>query len=353
MNERLARLRAAMGRDGLDAVLLTSSPSIRYFCGFSGDDATLIATGSRAAILTDARYTTQARTQTACEVIQTTRADCLEKVKAVLQTEACARIGFEDDHMTVAARAAFDSLGLDFVPYGKECRALRLIKSPDEIVKLKQAQGIADRAFAELCSVIRPGMSEKRVAAELLYLCAKLGSNGPAFPPIVGSGENGAMCHLSPGERELRRGDLVVLDFGCRVDGYCSDMTRTVAIGQPGERERQVYGIVRRAQQKALDALRPGLTGRELDTIARDDIIAQGYGEAFGHGLGHGFGLEVHEGPAASQSAAEILLAGMTLTVEPGIYLPEQFGVRIEDCCLLTETGHENFSATTKELITI
>ena len=344
-------MRAAMQGDRVDATLLTSLPSVRYLSGFAGDSATLIVTGGRSVLLTDSRYTAQVRAQTACEVIEITRADYLDKIKVFLQAEGVMRVGFEDDSMSVATRAVYDPLGLDFVPYGKVCRTLRLIKSADEVKKLRQAQGIADQAFAELLNVIRPGMSEKRVAAELLYLCARLDSDGPAFPPIVGSGENGAMCHLSPGERQLQRGDLVVIDFGCTVDGYCSDMTRTVAIGQPDERQRQVYDLVRQAQQRALDALRPGITGRELDAVAREVIAAQGYGAYFGHGLGHGIGLQVHEGPTASQSAEESLQAGMTLTVEPGIYLPEQFGVRIEDCCVLTEKGHENLTATTKELI--
>jgi len=343
-----------MQADGLDAVLLSSQPSIRYLTAFSGEDATLIVTGSNAALLVDSRYTTQA-VGAICdrpiEVIEITRANFLDAARALLPGSG--RIGFEDERMTVAQRLGYDSLALEFVPWSKACDRLRLIKEAGEIGALRQAQAMADRAFAELLGVLRPGMSEKRVAAELNYLCGKLGSEEPAFTPIVASGQNSAMCHASPRDRLLQDGDLVVLDFGCTWHGYRSDMTRTVAIGQPSEPARQVYDIVREAQHRALDALRPGVTGRELDAVARGFIAQRGYGEQFGHGLGHGFGLQVHEAPTASASSEERLQAGMTITIEPGVYLPGQLGVRIEDCCVLTETGHENLVGATRELLVI
>ena len=351
MNERVGRLRNAMQKDELDAVLLTSTHAIRYLSGFAGDDATLIVTGNRVTLLVDSRYTVQAQAESQSRIAEITHSNYLDTMKALLGDEQCQSVGFEDESMSVAARVGFNSLGLNFIPYSAACDRLRLIKSSDEVDKMQRAQQIADRAFAELLDKIRPGMSEKRVAAELIYLCGKLSSGGAAFPPIVASGPNGAMCHATPSDRQLQQGDLVVLDFGCTVDGYCSDMTRTIAIGKPGDEARRVYDIVLEAQRRALDALRPGISGRELDGVAREYITAQGCGEHFGHGLGHGFGLLIHEAPTANKNAQEPLEAGMTVTVEPGIYLPGRFGVRIEDCCVLTETGHTNLASTPKELI--
>ncbi|MCL2672697.1 MAG: Xaa-Pro peptidase family protein [Clostridiales bacterium] len=353
MHDRTARLREQMLAGGLDAVLVTSPPNIRYLSGFSSEDGTLLITRENAYLLTDFRYTIQAKDQTAglFEVIELLPRETVTKLQEKLQAEACKRLGFEDAHMSVARRQGLDALGVEFISYSNELAKLRIVKSATEIQKLQEAQNIADAAFLELLQVIRPGMSEKRVVAELLYICGRMGSDGPSFDPIVGAGPNGAMPHAVPTERELAKGDLVVLDFGCIYAGYCSDMTRTISMGQPSDFQKEIYGIVLEAQIKAFSSLRPGITGKELDAVARGHIAAAGYEKNFGHGLGHGFGLQIHEAPTASINGTDHLLAGMSVTVEPGIYIEGQFGVRIEDCCVLTETGHRNLVTATKELI--
>lgn len=230
---------------------------------------------------------------------------------------------------------------------------IRIYKDADEIANIIAAQNASDAAFADLVKRIKVGMKETDVATELEYLMKKHGSECCSFDTIVGSGENGALCHAIPGERRLQNGDLVVLDFGSKVNGYCSDMTRTIAMGRPCDKLIQIYDIVREAQQRALNALKPGITGKELDAVARDYIASKGYGECFGHSLGHGFGLEVHEAPNASTVSTYTLEPGMTITVEPGIYIEGLGGVRIEDCCIMTEDGYINPVTSPKELIII
>ncbi len=352
MNDRIVRLRAQMERAGLDAALLKSATAIRYFSGFTSDESSVLITKDRAVLLTDFRYTIQAKAQAGdcCEIIEVSGAAHREKLKEIIESENVKRIGFEEDVVSFAQYQAYEQFGAELVPFAKELSLLRIKKTADEIESLQKAQAMADQAFAELLKVVKPGMTERRVAAELEYICAKLGSEGPSFETIVGSGPNGAMCHAVPGERQLQEGDLVVLDFGCMYNGYHSDMTRTFAVGAVDPFAEEIYNIVLEAQTRALDALKPGITGKELDAIARDYITDKGYGDCFGHSLGHGFGLLIHEEPRASISGETVFEEGMTITVEPGIYIEDKFGVRIEDCCVVTKDGKLNFAHATKEL---
>lgn len=352
MNERIARLRAEMERAGLDAVLLKTVTAIRYFSGFTSEDASVLITKNRSALLTDFRYTIQAKAQAGdcCEIIEVSGLAHNEKLKEIVESENVRRMGFEEDYVSYAGYQAFAKFGAELVPFAKELSLLRIRKSADEIECLQKAQEMADKAFTELLKVVKPGMTERRVAAELEYICAKLGSEGPSFETIVGSGPNGAMCHAVPGERKLQEGDLVVLDYGCLYNGYHSDMTRTFAVGKVDPFAEEIYNIVLEAQTRALDALKPGITGKELDAIARDYIAEKGYGDCFGHSLGHGFGLLIHEEPRASVTGDTVFEEGMTITVEPGIYIEDKFGVRIEDCCVVTKDGKRNFAHATKEL---
>ena len=260
------------------------------------------------------------------------------------------RCGFEQTHMNVADYEEYREMPVALVPFASEITSLRLIKTAEEIENLRTAQQMADKAYAALLERVHPGMTEREVVAELNYLCEKAGSEGPSFDPIVGSGPNGAMCHAVPGERRLQKGDLVVVDFGCMYNGYHSDMTRTFGVEEADDISRRVYDIVLEAQLRTLDALKAGMTGGELDAVARDYIASQGYGDCFGHGLGHGFGLEIHEAPRAGKNSADVLLAGTTITVEPGIYIEGKCGVRIEDCCIVTEDGKINLVSSPKEL---
>ena len=355
MNDRLTRLRVAMEENGVDAVLLNSITAIRYFSNFTSDECIAIVTKTRSVLTTDFRYTIQAKEQCGdlFEIVEASGSGQLKTAQTILSEDGAKTVGFEENIVTVSLYRKYEEFGVSFVPFAKQLDALRIVKSADEIASLRQAQAFADRSFSELLSVVHSGMTEKEVAAELAYIGAKLGSEGASFDTIVGSGPNGAMCHAVPSDRKLQKGDLVVLDFGCLYNGYHSDMTRTFAVGEADDFSLEIYNIVRAAQQKALDALRPGITGKELDAIARDYITEKGYGECFGHSLGHGFGLLIHEAPSASYMGETVFEPGMTITVEPGIYLEGKLGVRIEDCCVVTETGHENLCSSTKDLLYI
>ena len=354
MKERVEKLRKLLEENGLDGALVTGLTAIRYYSGFTSDEAALVVTMKHASLLTDFRYTIQAREQSPdFEVVESGRGALLPDVDRLLKADGCQRVAFEDRTMTVSTFEKYKALAFEFVPFSDEMNKPRLVKTADEIACLQRAQNMADEGFKTLLSRIGSGMTEKEVAAELDYINAKLGSECPSFDTIVGSGPNGAMCHAIPGDRRLQKGDLVVLDFGCVYNGYHSDMTRTFAVGQVDDFSRRIYDIVLTAQQKALDALKAGVTGKALDAVARDYIAAQGYGETFGHSLGHGFGLMIHEAPYASTVSDWTFEPGMTITVEPGIYIEGRLGVRTEDCCVVTETGKIDLVSSTKELLSV
>ena len=354
MKERVEKLRKLLSDNLLDGALITGLTAIRYYSGFTSDEAALVVTMDHASLLTDFRYTIQAREQSPdFEVVETGRGNLIPDVDKLLKADKCRRVAFEERTMTVATFEKYKALDFEFVPFSEEMNKPRLFKTADEVASLQRAQNMADEGFKILLSRIGSGMTEKEVAAELDYINAKLGSECPSFDTIVGSGPNGAMCHAIPGDRRLQKGDLVVLDFGCVYNGYHSDMTRTFAVGEVDDFSKKIYDIVRTAQQKALDALKGGVTGKALDAVARDYIASQGYGECFGHSLGHGFGLLIHEAPNASTASEWTLEPGMTITVEPGIYIEGKLGVRIEDCCVVTETGKIDLVSSTKELLSV
>lgn len=355
MKQRLEILRQNLKKSGLDAALITSGVNIRYYSGFTSPDGVLVVTQKSAYLVTDFRYTIQAKAQVkgCAEVVESTFADQLSRIRGFFEQDGAKRAGFEQDHLSVGAFEDYKTFPVVWEPFHETITAPRLYKSAEEVTSLQAAQRIADKSYAEFLGRVRPGMTEQEATAELLYVCAKNGSEGPAFDPIVAGGPNGAMCHAVPGARKLQKGDLVVVDFGCVADGYRSDMTRTFGVGSIGAEEKKIYEIVKTAQQMALDALTNGVSGKALDAVARDYIAGKGYGPAFGHGLGHGFGLEIHEPPRAAMSSADTLTAGMTITVEPGIYVEGLCGVRIEDCCVVTESGHLNLVSSPKELAII
>lgn len=355
MKQRVDALRANLRNSSLDAALITSGVNIRYYSGFTSSDGILLVTQKAVYLVTDFRYTIQAKAQTKgiCEVIEAPFAEQHERIRRFLLADGCKRVAFEEQVLPVGEFRDYEAMPFRWVPFGSEITKPRLYKTADEVESLQKAQRLADQSFLEWLGRIHAGMTELQAVAELNYVCMKNGSEGASFDPIVAGGPNGAMCHAVPGERKLQTGDLVVTDFGCVVDGYHSDMTRTFAIGSINDESKRIYEIVKTAQQMALDALVNGISGRALDAVARDYISDCGFGNAFGHGLGHGFGLEIHEQPRASLASDDILSAGMTITVEPGIYVEGKCGVRIEDCCVVTENGHLNFVGVTKDLITI
>lgn len=355
MERRIQNLRESLSKSGLDAAVVTSVENIRYYSGFTSADGTALITHRGCYLVTDFRYTIQAKRQTRgnYEVFEEPFAAQMGRIRDLLLQDGCKRCGFEQDNVTVGAFRQFEAFRVTWVPFGGEIALPRLIKSDDEIAALQSAQRIADKSYIEWTGRIGEGMTEREAAAELNYVCAKNGSEGPAFDPIVATGANGAMCHAVPGENRLQRGDLVVVDFGCTYEGYRSDMTRTLAVGTANDESRRVYDIVLQAQLKALDALKGGVSGKALDAVARDYIAGCGYGEAFGHGLGHGFGLQIHEPPRAASISEDTLLPGMTITIEPGVYLEGKLGVRTEDCCVVTQEGHINLVSAAKDLLII
>ena len=355
MKYRIEALRKSLAAASLDAALITSGVNIRYYSGFTSPDGMFLVTHKSTHLITDFRYTIQAKAQTMglCEIVEAGYAEQQDRVRGFLADNGCKRVAFEDGVMTVADFRAYEAMPVEWVAFGETISLPRLHKSAEEVGFLQAAQRIADKSFLEWLGRIAVGMSELEAAAELNYVCAKNGSEGASFDPIIAGGPNGAMPHAVPGARKLQKGDLVVADFGCMVNGYHSDMTRTFAIGEIDEESKEIYETVKTAQQMALDALVCGVSGKAIDAVARDYITAKGYGAQFGHGLGHGFGLEIHEPPRAALSSEDTLTSGMTITIEPGIYVEGKCGVRIEDCCVVTEQGHLNLVGVTKELITI
>ena len=351
---RIAKLREAFARNAVDGVLITSYENMLYYSGFKCAEAYLLITGKDAYVFTDFRYTIQARDEAKeCRVVEISNDTLIAKLRDVLNADGVRACGFEEEKLTVSQFRQFDALSVGLKPMSRDISLFRAVKDAEEIENLRIAQSMADKAFGLFLERVKPGMTEVEAAAELDYLCRLQGSEGPSFDTIIGSGPNGAMCHAIPGKRKLADGDLVVVDFGCMYNGYHSDMTRTFGIGKVSDKCRKIYDIVLEAQLKALESLKSGISGREFDRIARDCIASYGYGEAFGHSLGHGFGLEIHEKPRASKLSEDILLAGMTITDEPGIYLEGEFGVRIEDDLVVTEDGCINLANTTKKLMII
>lgn len=355
MKQRIEALQKSLAASSLDAALITSGVNIRYYSGFTSSDGILLVTQKSAYLVTDSRYTIQAKAQTKglCEVLEAGFSDQLNHIRGFLQADGCKRAAFEDAVMTVKAFQAYQAMSVEWVAFSAEISLPRLRKSADEVENLLAAQRIADKSFLELLGRVGPGMSEMELAAELTYIGAKNGSEAPSFDPIIAAGPNGAMPHAVPGQRKLQSGDLVTVDFGCMINGYHSDTTRTFAIGKVDDFSKEIYEIVKTAQQKTLDALKSGISGIALDAVAREYITAKGYGAQFGHGLGHGVGLEIHEPPYARKDSKDTLLSGMTITIEPGIYVEGKCGVRIEDCCVVTDDGCLNLTGLTKELITI
>ena len=355
MKQRIEALQKSLAASSLDAALITSGVNIRYYSGFTSSDGILLVTQKSAYLVTDSRYTIQAKAQTKglCEVLEAGFSDQLNHIRGFLQADGCKRAAFEDAVMTVKLFQAYQAIPVEWVAFSAEISLPRLRKSADEVENLLAAQRIADKSFLELLGRVGPGMSEMELAAELTYIGAKNGSEAPSFDPIIAAGPNGAMPHAVPGQRKLQSGDLVTVDFGCMINGYHSDTTRTFAIGKVDDFSKEIYEIVKTAQQKTLDALKSGISGIALDAVARDYITAKGYGAQFCHGLGHGVGLEIHEPPYARKDSKDTLLSGMTITIEPGIYVEGKCGVRIEDCCVVTDDGCLNLTGLTKELITI
>ena len=340
--ERQAALRLRLVVEELDALLVLHPPNIRYLTGFTGSAGLLLVFAERTVLLTDFRYGEQAPQEAggSAQVVMEP-SDVWGRLRKLLNGGGRIRLGFERDHLTVRDRERLGSLeSAEPVPAGDLVEALRVVKDTDEVEALRAAASLAQEALAELLPTVRVGQTEQEVAARLEHALRRRGSEWHPFQTIVASGARSALPHARSSARALGRGEWLLLDFGAQLEGYCADLTRTVVVGGPADaRQREIYEIVRRAQLVARETIRPGMTGREADAVARDLIAAAGYEEAFGHSLGHGIGLEVHEAPRLARTAESPLPAGAVVTVEPGIYLTGWGGVRLEDDIHLTSDG--------------
>ena len=363
--ERLTAVRASLAEQSIDRLVVTSRENVRYLSGFSGSSGWAVVGREDAALITDFRYREQAEEQAPGWRIEVVKRGVHRGLREMGREWSGARVGYESAHLTMrdydqltngALEDAADAPpppAVEWVGTNRVVENAMARKDSVEIDAIAEAARITDRVFDELLGVARVGVTERELAAEVEYRSRKLGGEGTAFPPIVASGPRAALPHAEPSDRAIEPGDMVTIDIGVKLDGYASDMTRTIAVGSASERLREIYAVVLDAQTTALDAVRPGIGGSELDAIAREHIDRQGFGEAFGHSLGHGVGLRIHEAPAVGPRSTETLEAGMVVTVEPGIYLPGWGGVRIEDIAVVTDEGRRVLSETTKELIVV
>lgn len=352
---RLTKLRQQLADENLDAILITNATNRRYMSGFTGSAGTLVISQERALLATDFRYYEQMSKQAPHFELVKVEGQFADLLPDLVCELSVRRLGFESDDVTFALHKQLaDALpeGVEFVPTSGIVGEISAEKDEGELVKLQQAIDLTDAAYAHIVAFMQPGMTEREVAWELESLMRTRGAEAIAFI-IVGSGPNGAMPHARPTARVIQAGDPIVIDIGAVVDGYYSDLTRTVALGEPSKRYREVYEIVLRAQETALRGIKPGMTGREADALARGVIEEAGYKDHFGHGLGHGLGLVGGQNkPSLSHrrpGGKEKLRAGMVFTVEPGIYLPGEFGVRIEDDVILQEDGVRVLTKAAKE----
>ena len=353
MSGRAQRAVGLLPDAGLDAMLVTDLVNVRYLTGYTGSNGLALIGESVCAFVTDFRYVEQAAAEVAPEFDRRRgERDLLEAVEEPLPGGPV-RLGFEEAHMSVRAYRRLRELlpeRVELVGVVDVIERLRAVKEPAEVDSMRSAAALADDALRWLLERGLVGRTERELALDLEQRMRSQGAEDPSFPAIVAAGAHGALPHASPRDVEIPSGELVVIDWGARVDGYNSDCTRTVGAGAAGDDAESVYGVVLEAQLAGVGAVRPGAGGREVDAAARDLIEAAGYGSEFGHGLGHGVGLEVHENPRLSQRSDDVLAAGNAVTVEPGIYLPDRFGVRIEDLVIVAADGCEILGSIGKEL---
>lgn len=348
------RVRDILKELNLDAVLISNGNNMRYISGFTGATGYVYISHKSYSVITDFRYTYQAEAEAkGYEIITIGNHGYEEAINDILRTEQVNRLGFEAEDTLFSKFQSFkEKLVVDeLVPVRNEITRLRRIKTPKELEYIERAEAIGDQVFSEILTFIKPGMTEIEVAARIEYLLKVNGAEGLSFSAIVASGINSSMPHAVPSHKKIETGDFLTMDYGCIYEGYCSDMTRTIVIGKASDKQKEIYQVVLEAQEAAMDFLKTGYKGKEIDKVARDIINKAGYEGCFGHGLGHGVGLFIHEEPRLSMMEEEIILAGMAETVEPGIYIKGYGGVRIEDLVAVTERGHVNFTHSDKSLI--
>jgi len=349
---RADRLVEKLRERELDSLLVTDLVNVRYLSGFTGTNGVCVVGPELRLFLTDFRYVERAQ----AEVLDFERARGKQDLLSDAAERLSGRVGFEDQHMSVRQHERLCGLvpdGVELVAAGGVVEELRAVKEPEELRAMREAAALADDMYEYIRERGLVGRTEREVAVDVEREMRARGAEDPSFPSIIAAAANGALPHATPGDAEIGPDTLVIIDMGCRVDGYCSDCTRTFATGSLSDEAGSVYELVLAAQEESLAAVLPGAEERAVDAVARDRIAAAGYGDRFGHGLGHGVGLEIHEAPRLAQSAEGSLKAGNVVTVEPGVYVPGAFGVRIEDLVVVTEDGNEVLSHFPKSLITV
>ena len=338
---------------GLDAMLVTSAPGEFYAAGFHGEGMAVV-TPAQTWYYTDSRYI-----EAAGQLVKDAQVGMIrtgqtyrQLAQDIVSAQGIRRLGFEDNYMSVAEYSQWkEEVRAELVPASEILDLLRMVKDEEELAAMKEAQRVTDEAFSEILNDIKPGVAECEIAAKLTYLMARMGAERNSFDPIVACGANGSKPHAIPSQALIQKGQFVTMDFGCVVGGYCSDMTRTVAVGQPTDEMKFVYDTVLKAQLAGIAAAHGGVTGAEIHNIGAKIIADAGYGDYFGHGFGHSLGIEIHENPRFSPLWDKVIPAGACLSAEPGIYLPGKFGVRIEDVIMLTDDGCIDITRSPKELI--
>ena len=352
MIERIRKLRSILHAEKLDALLVSDPLHIRYLTGFSGDTGWTLVGPEQTFLITDFRYEEQARIEAPNSDLLIAKNGFVEKMAELAPKDTGHRIGFEEVHLPYQA---YKKLGehlshAQWIAQDDLVERLSIIKDAREIAHIREAVRIGDRVFEQVVPLLKPGVTERDIAAEIDYAIRKQSVEGPSFEAIVASGPRASMPHATVSDRAFQSGDLVILDFGAVFRGYASDMTRTLVIGAPTVQQRAVYQIVLRAQESAIAAAKAGLPCAELDRIARTIIKDACYGPQFGHSLGHGVGLGVHEQPRISSKSDQLLKPGMVITIEPGIYIPGWGGIRIEDLVVIQPDGCENLTTAPKQL---
>ena len=350
---RIARIQEGLPAEGIDAAYVASLPNVRYLCGFTGSNGCLVIGRSGARFLTDGRYREQAAEQVqGAEVDVYGLPDDLERgLGRALSDFGAHNVGFESAHLTVAMLERLrGATGFEFVPTSQLVERLRMVKEPGELDRIREAARLADEGLAHVLERVAEGVTERELALDLEFFMRRAGAEDVSFDPIVAAADRSALPHARPTERQVEKGRYLLFDLGAIHDGYCSDMTRTVVVGEADDRHREIYHLVARAQQAGLDAVAPGRPAAEVDRAARSVIEEAGLGDAFGHGLGHGVGVEIHEAPTIRSTSRDVLEAGQVITIEPGVYIPGWGGVRIEDLLVVTADGAEVLSRSSKEL---
>ena len=350
--QRVKNVQDKLSKYNIDALLVTNMFNVRYLANFTGTTGLVVITKDEAYFVTDFRYTEQAAEEAKGFTIVKNEGPIFEEVAKIVQEDKIENQGFEQENITYAVYHQInDIIPCDLVPVTGLVEKLREVKTEDEINIIKEAINITEKAYDYILGFVKPGKTEIEVANELDFYMRNEGATSVSFDTIVASGVRSAMPHGVASDKVIEEGDMVTIDFGCYYKGYVSDMTRTFAVGDPGEQMKEIYEIVYQANKKVNEVAKAGMTGAELDAIARDYIAEKGYGPQFGHTLGHGIGLEVHEGPSLSFRNEDKLVVNNIVTNEPGIYVPGLGGVRIEDDLVIKEDGAEILMTTPKELI--